>query len=132
MKSKNTYTREELMNICENAVVHHTKWSDRDSYSAQVMIASVYEGLSAGFDFVIGKDTNDKIIYIEFKNIDMEKLKDARYLSISSREEYFEECDPNYDTEMFVGYGIEFNSSYHCGYMPTQKRLEEVDGDDWY
>ena len=129
------YTREELISICEAAVVHHTKWSDRDSYAAQKEIQSIYEGLTAGLDFEIDSNTDDHTIWISFPQpIDLDKLdKNGLYLDISSRDDYFEDCDPEYETEMFDGYGIDFKSSYTSGYMPTKKRLEEVgEGGDWY
>lgn len=129
------YTREELISICEAAVVHHTKWRDRNSYSAQTEIQSIYEGLTAGLDFEIDGNTDDCTIWISFTQpIDLDKLdKNGLYLDISSRDDYFEDCDPEYETEMFDGYGIDFQSSYTRGYMPTRKRLEEVGyGEDWY
>jgi hypothetical protein len=43
--------REELIQICKDAVVHHKKWNNRDSYVAQQSIASVYKGLTAGLNF---------------------------------------------------------------------------------
>lgn len=128
------YSRETLINICKDAVVHHTKWNNRDSYIAQVMLCSIYKGLTAGLNFEIRDDSDDKTIYIEFiQPIDFQTLLWRDTLAINSREEYFNDCDPNYETEMFDGIGIDFYSSYTCGYMPTRERLEEVGiGNDWY
>lgn len=135
-------TREELISLCEDSVVHHTKWQNRDSYSAQKGIQSIYEGLTAGLDFRIvtaeidpSYHSNSQHLIIEFlQPIDFDKLnKNLSYLSISSREEYFEDCDPEYESEMFEGEGIDFNSDYTQTYMPTRERIDYFGvGNDWY
>ena len=127
-------SRNELISICKDAVVHHTKWRDRDSYSAQVNLQSIYEGLTAGLSYTIDDETDARTIWISFDQpIDFDKLKKGEYLNISSREDYFNECDPGYETEMFNGSGIDFRSSYTGAYMPTRERLESVGlGNDWY
>jgi len=132
--------RGELIQLCKGAVVCHTKWGNRDSYSAQKSIQSIYEGLTAGLDFrvvteEINKDyhSDDRILIVEFiQPIDHEKLQEVEHLEISTREDYFRDCDPDYETEMFDGIGIDFWSTYTQTYMPTQKRLQECNGDDWY
>lgn len=128
------FLRDELISICRDAVVNHTKWGDRDSYSAQVNLQSIYKALTAGLPYTIDKDTDERTIWITFKQpIDLEKLNKGEYLNISSREDYFHDCDPDYETEMFDGYGIDFTSNYTGSYMPTRKRLEDVgEGNDWY
>lgn len=133
--------REELISICERAVVHHSKWMNRDSFISQKCIQSIYEGLTAGLDFkiVTKKDneifySNDDYLVIEFiQPIDFDKLKSAKFLEISSLEDYFNDCDPNHETEMFDGEGIDFYSDYTIAYMPTHQRLQERGkGNDWY
>lgn len=133
--------REQLIELCKKAVVHHTKWQDRDSYSAQKSIQSIYKGLTAGLDYrVVTKEidvdyhSDDETLVIEFlQPIDFAKLESGLHLEISSREDYFKDCDPEYEGEMFDGEGIDFYSSYTQTYMPTEKRLNDVgDGSDWY
>lgn len=134
-------TREELIGLCEDSVVHYSKWHDRDSYSAQVGIQSIYQGLTAGLDFRIITEeidpdyhSTDSTLIIEFiQPIDFDKLANGKHLEISTREEYFENRDPNYESEMFNGYGIDFFGTYTKTYMPTRKRIEECGiGNDWY
>ena len=133
-------TREELISICEDAVVHHTKWHNRDSYSAQLNIRDVYKGLTAGLDFkIITKEddpfyhSSESTLIISFPQpIDFNKLKEGRYLSISSREDYWRDCDPNMESEMFDGEGIDFYSNFTQTYIPSRSRLDYVKGDDWY
>ena len=132
--------RSELIQLCQDAVVHHTKWQDRDSYSAQKSIQSIYRGLTAGLDFrIVTKDidehyhSGERNLIVEFiQPIDHTKLREGQHLKISEREDYFRDCDPNYETEMFDGCGIDFSSDYTQTYMPTQKRLDECSGGDWY
>ena len=134
--------RQELIELCKDAVVHHTKWNNRDSYSAQREIQSIHKGLTAGLEFkIITKEddssyhSDEKTLIIKFypQTIDEDKLEATIELKISSRDDYFKDCDPDYETEMFDGDGIDFDSDYTQGYMPTRKRLEMVGiGNDWY
>jgi hypothetical protein len=134
------YSREALIQICKDAVVHHTKWQNRDSYSAQLSIQSIYKGLTAGLEFrVITKEidkdyhSDEDTIIIEFiQPIDLYKLEKGEDLAINSRDEYHKDCDPDYETEMFDGEGIDFESSYTQTYMPTRKRIIEKQNGDWY
>lgn len=133
--------REELIKICEDAVVHHTKWNNRDSYLAQREIQSIHKGLTAGLEFkIVTKEdspdyhSDEHTLIIKFlKPIDLDKVNDVIELKISSREDFFKDCDPDYESEMFDGDGIDFDSDYTQGYMPTRKRLDGVGvGNDWY
>ena len=133
---------EELIKICKDAVVHHTEWMNRDSLSAQKSIQSIYKGLTAGLDFeIVTKEinpdyhSNEKTLIVKFiQPIDHDKLKEkGKHLEISSREDYFRDCDPNHETEMFSGEGIDFDSTYTQTYMPTRKKLNSIKkGSDWY
>lgn len=134
-------TREELIQLCKDAVVHHTKWQDRDSYSAQRNVQSIYKGLTAGLEFrIVTKEidaeyhSDNEVLIIEFmKPIDFNKLDKGLDLEISSREDYFKDCDPEQDTEMFDGDGIDFYSNYTQTYMPTREKINSVGiGNDWY
>ena len=125
--------REELIKICEDAVVHYSYWHNRDSYSAQKNIQSIYKGLTAGLDYTIDPETDDRTIWITFNlPIDFEKLENGKYLDISSREDYFNNLDPNHETEMFDDYGIDFHSNYTGGYLPTREVLDKCNRKDWY
>lgn len=132
--------REELIKLCKKAVVHHTKWDNRDSYLAQESIQSIHEGLTAGLDFrVVTKEidpnyhSGERTLIVEFiQPIKKDKLKEACHLKISSIEDYHKDCDPDYEMEMFNGGGIDFDSDYTQSYMPTKKRLDECNGNDWY
>ena len=131
----------ELIQICKDAVVHHSKWENRDSFIAQREIQSIYQGLTGGLEYrVVTKEidplyhSSEGTIIIEFLHpIDFEKLKRGLYLEISSREDYFKDCCPDFECEMFDGDGIDFNSDFLLSYMPTRNRLNKVgEGNDWY
>lgn len=133
--------REELIKICEDAVVHHTKWMNRDSYIAQKNIQSIYKGLTAGLEFkIITKEmdadyhsTQETTIIVFTKITSESELAKGLDLKISSREDYFNDCCPDFDCEMFNGEGIDFFSDWSGSYMPTRERLNNVGaGNDWY
>lgn len=135
------FSRDELISICKDAVVHHTKWQNRDSYSAQKGIQSIYKGLTAGLKFrVVTKKidpdyhSNERTLIIEFlQPINFDKLETGLHLDISSREDYFKYCCPDYECEMFDGDGIDFQSRFTKTYMPSRQKLESVGtGNDWY
>ncbi len=131
--------REELIKICEDAVVSHKKWIERDSCSAQNSVKSIYLGLTAGLDYrIVTKEmssfhSDELALVIEFlQPINMEMLKTGKVLQISTREQYFKDCDPEYETEMFTKVGIDFSSTFTTSYMPTRERLEFIGiGNDW-
>ena len=133
-------TREELIQICVDGVVHHTKWQNRDSFSAQKSLQSVYEGLTAGLDYrIVTKEINpdyhsskDTLIIEFMQPIDLNKLKEAKHLEISDREDYFKDCDPGHESEMFDGEGIDFYSTSTQTYIPSREKLDFCKGEDWY
>jgi len=126
--------RQVLIQICKDAVVHHTHWSNQESSCAQLSIQSIYKGLTAGLDFKINETESDaNILTVEFlKPIDFLKLSRADTLKVSTREEYYRDCDPSKNTIMLCGTGINFHSNITQSYMPTRKRLSEVGGLDWH
>ena len=132
---KTDYTREELIQLCRGAVVHHTKWGDRDSYSSQVNIQEAYRALTAGWDFELSFDepkTNSRTIWVKFKPVEgVDVIRDGEWLNISSRYDYFEDCDPEYETEMFDSYSETFKEPF-TSYIPTRERLDQSAGGDWY
>lgn len=116
-ETRKTYTREELLDICEKSFVPQDKWWDRDSASAQLGVGKCYALLKAGCEYKIlftvdgdGCSTDDKTIWIQFYVHDFQ---------------WFE-----YGSESFDHRGVE-DMDYHF-YLPTLKRLEERKGGDWY
>jgi hypothetical protein len=77
-----------------------------------------------------------KTIWIKFIHSDehRERLDEVRWLPISDRGDYYADCDPERETEMFDGYGLNFfeDQPYLGGYLPTMERLLTLGGHDWY
>ena len=141
LKFKNKMQRKTLIKICQDAVVHHTKWMNRDSFICQKGIQSIYKGLTAGLKFkILTKEnspdyhSNKETIIIQFTQIFDEKiLEKGLHLEISSREDYFKDCCPDFECEMFDSDGLDFTEDWVCQFMPTRKRLKDVGiGNDWY
>lgn len=109
---RNDYTREELVALCERAVVAHDQWSDRDSARAHVQLGQLWALLKAGCDFHINK-VDDRTgmldIWVTWRGFQwFEGTGDpAEY----RRDELMED-----DTF----------------YMPGEERLNDMDGKDWY
>lgn len=111
---KTDYTREELIKICEKAIVPESKWSDRDSASSIRQVGDCWALLKAGCDFEVRtkenteKDSNcitdEDTIWVDF------------FFNGFQRFEYGEDVDKEEKTN----------------YLPTPKRLSEIKGKDWY
>lgn len=129
-------TREYLIEMAEKSVVRYTSWHDRDSFVAQYNLKFIHAGLSSGLQFEA--ETNSYgTICVMFVNLTEEKCNNANNflsssdsLHIDSLSDYLEE---NPDREMFDVYDLWFNETDICrGYLPTEERLQEADGRDWY
>ncbi len=116
--SEKEYTREKLLEIIERSWLPEKKWENRDSGTAQIHLGSLYALLKAGCEFkILRKDekaimhksnivTDDETIWIEVK-----------YKGFTS----FDWCDEE-----------EGAVDKHTFYLPTEKRLDEAKGKDWY
>lgn len=104
--ARQDYTRDDLIIICERAVVPHNAWSDRDTPRSQEGVGKVWAFLRAGCDFrvLISGDlvTDDRTIWLEIDHDDF-----------GTRD-----WGGPGDTELF--------------YLPTPNRLDATDGEDWY
>ena len=101
----NKYNREDLIKICEQAFVNTDLWNDRDSYYSQCKLGECYALLKDGCDFKILTRGN------------LKTDKDTIWLEIEAT-----------GFEWFEGGNMEIGTYY----LPTQKRLDEADGGDWY
>jgi hypothetical protein len=104
------YTREQLIAICEKAIVPEEKWGNRDSASAQQKVGMAWAFLKAGVPFKVLTEhghgnlvTDERTIWLEFH------IKDFGCWDYREGER-----------------GVETT------YLPTEKRLAECEGEDWY
>jgi hypothetical protein len=103
---KTDYTREELISICERAVVLENHWLDRDSADSQRQIGECWALLKAG---------------CEYKILTIGSLKtDEKTIWVKITFDGFAKFDWN---------GGQDEENY---YLPTPERLEERKGGDWY
>lgn len=106
-----TYSREQLIAICELAIVQETNWRNRDSAKSQIGIGTAWALLSAGCEFTVltgqkheyGLKTDHETIWI-----------DITYRGFQA----FELGDEAMESDTF--------------YLPTMRRLKESGEGDWY
>jgi hypothetical protein len=110
---RTNYSREELIAICERAVVPIEQWGNRDSPSAHEKLGLCWVMLKSGANFTVhraakegessGCFTNDRTIWL---TLHWHNFSDFEY-------------------------GTEFSESEQF-YLPTPERLEATKGRDWY
>lgn len=106
------YTREDLIKICEQAFVPEDKWHDRDSSEAQKQLGLCYVFLKDGCEFEIREeDCSENSIVLDIYSKGFCWFEDWEEPSERTRE-------------------VKDKHSYI--YLPTQKRLDEANGGDWY
>ena len=111
------YTRENLLKICEQAFVSEDKWRNRDSESSQSQLGECYALLKDGCEFEVIYD--DDICGTD---------EDTIWLYTYSKGfVYWESCWPDDTEEERKCY----KEKKHF-YLPTQKKLDEANGRDWY
>jgi hypothetical protein len=104
------YTRQNLIQLCDDAVVVQSEWSNRDSADAQKQVGQIRQLLKAGCGFVVlekadqaGVETDEDTIWLEitYKGFwDFENGEDASQKDIV--------------------------------YLPTPARIKKANGKDWY
>ena len=102
------YTREELIAICEDAIVPVDKWGNRDSPASHEKLGQCLVFLKAGCEF--------SVTYGEPGNC----VTDDRTI-------WLYVFYPSFGTFDHGGPGEELHV-----YLPTRKRLDDRKGRDWY
>lgn len=104
-----TYTRDDLIDICERAIVLEEHWHDRDSAKAQLDVGQAWALLKAGCDF---------------RQLDGTKHE---YLKTDERTIWIE-----IDYKGFNVFEMGSEKDEETFYLPTPERLEQCAGTDWY
>ncbi|WP_136057268.1 hypothetical protein [Microbacterium sp. K24] len=101
-------TTEELIALCERAVVPVSEWRNRDTARSQERIGTAWALLKAGCEWVASSDprTDDDTIWVEI-----------RFPGFNAWE-YGRDDRDNWEDELF--------------YIPTAARLDASAGGDWY
>lgn len=110
MRIKTDWTRDELIEICERAIVDQERWTDRDSQRSQARLGEAWALLRAGCDWHLADEpaTDTKTIWIEVYSQGFDWFEGG----YDGRDDSFLKCD------LF--------------YLPTPSRLDKADGGDWY
>ncbi len=112
-RSADTLTRDELIALCESALVPEAKWTDRDSASAMAQVGHAYAWLKAGCAFRVihsGNATNADDRCVSDRN--------TVWLDITAKGFAYHDHDGELTRETF--------------YLPTANRLRKNEGRDWY
>ncbi|HRJ06898.1 MAG TPA: hypothetical protein PK911_05125 [Candidatus Saccharibacteria bacterium] len=101
------YSRDDLTAICEQSFTPQDKWRDRDSSSAHRQLGEAYALLKSGCDYKVLREGM------------LETDKDTIWLEITHRgfSDFEDGSEPSYKDNF---------------YLPTQARLDDRKGDDWY
>ena len=100
------FTRDVLLQLCNDAIVQESTWDDRDSSAAHLNIGKCWALLSAGCEY--GLEFDREFINIQFR------VKDFAW---------FEHCDDDEPGNENIDYKF---------YLPTREKLKKANGKDWY
>jgi hypothetical protein len=107
--TRTNYSREELISICEQAIVPETEWRNRDTPHSQERVGICWALLKAGCEFEIAShggqcSTDERTIWLTVKHMTFASFEYGRY----------------------------GNDEYEIFYLPTPERLKQREGRDWY
>ena len=110
------FTREALIALCEQGRVPQDKWRNRDSCNAQQQMGQAWALLSAGCEFEIlrepgGLMTDRRTVWVGIKAEGFNFHDSYSPYHGDDRDDYL-------DKDHF--------------YLPTEARLKEASGEDWY
>lgn len=96
------YTREKLIELCDRAIVPVSKWHNRDTPNAQIQVGKCLTLLKAGCEFEI-EEVDDCAIWLF--------VFYPTFHTFESDSDYLEK---------------------DAFYVPTDRRLKQTEGRDWY
>jgi hypothetical protein len=117
-------TREELIQICEKAIVPQKLWSHRGSELAQKEIGRCWQLLKCGCEFEI-RPTNkpDRLIW-EKNFIELQFW--------AHNEEWFDHGDNPHSKSEHSGFILDSEAKLLLFLIPTTEFLDKAKGADWY
>ena len=118
------YTRQELIDICEKAIVPEKNWRNRDSESAQKNVGRVWQLLKCGCNYHIHTPDKDPKHHGD---------EDTIIISFTVHNFQWFENGGDLDTENEnEAYTYDSSGDWLSFYIPTPERLSKSDGKDWY
>jgi hypothetical protein len=111
---KTEYTREELIKLCDEGQVDYSKWCDRDSFSAQRQLHIAKLTLLGGCKFRIITNRKEGSLW-EKRKIESSCVTDEETIWV---EIFYDEWEDGED--------------WQNHFIPTPKKLKEVNRGDWY
>ena len=105
------YSRDDLIALCEDAIVPVAAWCDGDSARSHERLGTLWALLRAGCAF---------------------RVRDHDADGSCRTDEWTVWVDVVYPGFMAFECGRDENMEEETFYLPTRKRLEEADGRDWY
>jgi hypothetical protein len=118
-------TREQLIAICERAIVPQEKWNDRDSESAQKNVGRVWQLLKCGCEFLILTKDN----CTAYQPSDDETWQIHFWVHNFM---WFENGGIDDADNPKKGYLSDSNGQPLFFYLPTEETLKRANGNDWY
>lgn len=112
--------REELVAICEAAIVPETDWYDRDSAMAHRQVGECWAQLSAGCEFEVHGSKRAGT-----RDDDMYTTRNTIWLTVWAEGFQFHESHEPDDPPRLC-------KDENTYYLPTRKRLKAAGGKDWY
>ncbi|TAK59544.1 hypothetical protein [Methylobacter sp.] len=113
-KVKIDYSREQLIDICERAIVPHGRWSNRDTPHSQRDVGQAWAYLKAGCVYKVKTKENNTVAGSACNTDEHTIWIEIIHKSFASMED------------------DEVQLERTTFYLPTLKRLESYDGRDWY
>ena len=105
------YSREQLVSICERGVVPQSRWTNRDTAETQKQLGQAWVWLKAGCKFKVRTKT-------EFPTDSCVTDDETIWIDVWAEGFAFHDYEGELDEKMF--------------YLPTEKRLKDNEGRDWY
>jgi hypothetical protein len=108
---KTDYTREDLIALCERAIVAEENWGNEDTANAQKKIGACWALLKAGCDFRVISSNDGQSVATDERTIWL----DVFYSGFTTFED-----------------GPDAEKEKEGFYIPTSESLKEANGEDWY
>jgi hypothetical protein len=132
------YERMKLSSLCLKSYLPQKYWNNKYSFAGQRMINSVYQCLSAGYNYYTHPLVSDDFIVVEFLpsskhcvNLSKVRAFDTKVIEITSDSLHQLSLQKNISFEYLLG--IDFKQIPLIGYLPSEKIIHKhnIGRSDW-